>query len=164
MKLRLAMTGSGLLAALGCASAPAALSIGIPVNAASPQAQTGWNQPLRSGVFVRSELTTSHPVEGKSYHQHYVYNGIAGHRVWVNASSPQRFQVAVAIYPPGKGVRPLADDGGRASRDDWTNEPTWEANLAATLPATDQYTICVHSHQDMTFGPYELVLSSARTN
>ena len=36
----------------------------------------------------------------------------------------------------------------------------WYASVEATLPATGQYVVCIHSHENMTVGAYELMLTS----
>jgi hypothetical protein len=119
-----------------------------------------WGPPISRDFPVTGMLTTSHPVAGNSYHQHYTYRGVAGETVTLRAWSPAPFKVAVALYPVGSETRSLADHGGKADYDPSTGDTDWLASAEATLPVTDQYVICIHSHENMTVGAYELMLTS----
>lgn len=125
-----------------------------------PEVQQPWGPPITGNVPVTGTLTTSHPVSANSYHQHYVYQGVAGELVKLGVWSPPPFKVAVALYPTGNNARALADDGGKADYDPLDDDVAWYASVEATLPATGRYVICIHSHENMTIGAYELMLTS----
>lgn len=126
----------------------------------TPDAQQPGGPPITRDFPVTGMLTTSHPVSANSYHQHYTYQGVAGELVTVRAWSPGPFKVAVALYPPGADARSLADHGGRPDYDPSDDETAWLASVEARLPFTGQYEVCIHSHENMTVGAYELMLTS----
>lgn len=48
----------------------------------------------------------------------------------------------------------------KADYDPLEDDMAWYASVEATLPATGQYVVCIHSHENMTVGAYELMLTS----
>lgn len=132
----------------------------LSASTSAPEGQQPWGPTLTRDFPVTGMLTTAHPVSANSYHQHYLYQGVAGELVTLRAWSPAPFKVAVALYPVGSDARSLADDGGKEDYDPLEEEMAWHASVEARLPATDQYVVCIHSHENMTVGAYELMLTS----
>lgn len=109
--------------------------------------------PIYAFTAVKGELTTAHPTSDNSFHQHYLYEGSAGQRIRVEVES-EEFEVAVALYAPGGGGKPLADDPG----EDWGL--SWAASVVATLTARGQYVVCIHSHEARRIGKYDVWLTN----
>lgn len=127
-------------------------AVTIPLEAQAPLS-------IRTEERVVGMLTTAHARTKDGYHQHYLYEGVAGERLRVSVTA-RHLEAAVAIYPPATDEW-LADDGG--GRGGWDDDD-WTAFAAATLPVTGQYTICVHSHRPNGVGEYDVYLTSSRSS